>query len=61
LNGFATPGEAAENAALWIKLRVTLDALTPEQVAEYLGKPDCPDFLRELLLLQAETLACPPA
>ena len=61
MNGFATPGEAAENAARWIKLRVTLDALTPEQVAEYLGKPDCPDFLRELLLLQAETLACPPA
>jgi len=51
MNGFATPGEAAENAALWIKIRVTLDALTPEQVEEYLGKPDCPDFLREMLSL----------
>jgi len=51
MNGFATPGEAAENAALWIKISVTLDALTPEQVEEYLGKPDCPDFLREMLSL----------
>jgi hypothetical protein len=50
VRGFATANEAAENAALWIKLRVHVDSLTDEQLVEYLAKPDCDDFVRGLLL-----------
>ena len=49
MNGFATPGEAAENAMLRIKLAVFVEALSLEQLSQYVAKVDCPEGLRHVL------------
>lgn len=49
MRGFATANEALENAMLRIKLAVFVEALSLEQLSEYVMKVDCPEGLRHVL------------